>query len=119
MTWENEYEDIYEAMNLLEKAVRSRDEDGVVAGIEAWLNEPDQDSPDFTEALAQGVQDAVTHAMSINEGKITITIMRPGESMIRFEWLDDDDEEPSGAFNKVVLGAVKRALHGGADAHPS
>jgi len=113
MTWENEYEDIYEAMNLLEKAVLSRDEDGVVAGIEAWLNEPDQDSPNFTEALAQGVQDAVTHAMSINEGKITITIMRPGESMIRFEWLEGDDEGPSDTFNKAVLGAVQRALQEG------
>jgi len=113
MTWENENEDIYEAMNLLENAVLRRDADRVVAGIEAWLAEPDQDSPDFAEALAQGVQDAVTHAMSIDEGNITITIMRPGESMIRFEWLDDDDEEPSDTFNKAVLGAVKRTLRKG------
>ena len=111
MTWENEYEDIYEAINLLENAVLRRDADRVVAGIEAWLREPDQDSPDFAEALAQGVQDAVTHAMSINEGSITITIMRPGESMIRFELLEGG--EPSKTFDQIVINAVKMALKEG------
>ena len=111
MTWENEYEDIYEALNLLEKAVLGRDTDRVVDGIEAWLREPDQDSPDFAEALAQGVQDAVTNAMSIDEGKFTITIMRPGDSMIRFEWVDGD--EPSKTFDQTVINAVKMALKEG------
>jgi hypothetical protein len=108
MTWVNEYEDIYEIMNLLEDAVRRRNADAVVDGIESWLIEPDQDKAEFAEALAQGVQDAITHAMSINEGKTTITIMEPGEAMIRFE--QHDEEEPSKAFNGAVISAVKRVL---------
>ena len=114
MTWENEYEDIYEAMNILENAVSRRDADTrVVDGIEAWLNEPDQDSPDFAEALAQGVQDAVTNAVSVNGGNVTITIMRPGDSMIRFEFLEGEDTEPTEpteAFDQAVIGAVKQVL---------
>lgn len=111
MTWVNEYEDIYEIMNLLEDAVRRRNADAVVDGIESWLREPDQDKAEFDEAMAQGIQDAITNAISVNEGKTTITIMRPGEAMTRFEWLDDDDEEePSKAFNWAVISAVKRVL---------
>ena len=111
MTWENEYKDIYEIMNLLENAVRRRNADAVADGIESWLRDLDQDKAEFAETLAQGVQDAITHAMSINEGNSTITIMQPGEAMIRFEWLDDDDkEESSKAFNWAVISAVKRVL---------
>ncbi len=108
MSKEFEYDDIYEAMNILERAVRTRSEDYVVAGVDAWLSEPDQDTPHFAEALAQGVQDAVTHAMSIDECNITITIMRPGDSMIRFEFPEGD--EPSETFDQAVLSAVKRVL---------
>lgn len=109
MTWKNQYEDIYEAMNILENAVSRRDAaTRVVDGIEAWLREPDQDSPDFAEALAQGIQDAITNAISVNEGNITITIMRPGDSMSRFEFLED--AEPSKTFDQAVIGAVKRVL---------
>jgi len=111
VTEENKYADIYGVMNLLVEAVKSRTPDEVMFGIEEWLNEPDQDSPDFIEALAQGVQDAVTHAMSINDGSTTITIMKPGESMIRFELLESG--EPSKVFDQAVLGAVKRALQEG------
>ncbi len=108
MTEENKYADIYGAMNLLLEAIKTRAPDDVMFGIEEWLSEPDQDSPDFIEALAQGVQDAVTHAMSINNGSTTITIMRPGESMIRFELLEGS--EPSKVFDQTVISAVKRVL---------
>ena len=111
MTWENKYEDIYEAMNILENAVSRRDADTrVVDGIEAWLRGPDEGRPDFAEALAQGIQDAVTNAISVNGGNITITIMRPGDSMIRFEFSEYEDAEPSEPFQQAVMNAVKQVL---------
>jgi len=108
---EDKNDDIYRAMNLLDEAVQRRGADEVVDGIEAWLNEDDQDCPDFREALAQGIQDAITHAMIINEGQTTITIIGPGGAMLRFEWFIED--EPSETFNRTVITAMKRVLKDG------
>ncbi|WP_457650843.1 hypothetical protein [Profundibacter sp.] len=111
MTWDNDHEDIYVAMNLLDDAVQKRGHEDAVAGIEAWLNEEDQDRPDFRETLAQGVQDAISHAATINEGKATITIVPPGDGLIRFEWFFED--ENSEEFEQKVINAIKSVLKGG------
>ena len=113
MTWENEHEKIYEAMNLLDEIIQSRGHEAAIDGIEAWLREPDLDRPDFRETLAQGVQDAIAHAANINEGNITITINRAGDEMIRFQWLDGDDEGPSDELKIAAIRAVKQAMKEG------
>jgi len=103
------YEDIYQAMNILDGAIGARSTDDLVGAIEAWLNEPDQDRPDYREILAETVQDAIKHASTINEGKHTITIVAPERgALLRFEWFIED--EPSKTFERTVLQAVKNAL---------
>ena len=108
----DKHADIYHAMNLLDAAVQSRSGAAAIEGIEAWLAEEDQDRPAFREILGQGVQDAIAHATTINEGKNTITIVTDRDSLLRFEWIDDDDEPASSTFKRTVLNAVKKALAG-------
>ncbi len=107
---DNKHADIYGAMNLLDAAIQSHQADAVIEGIEAWLAEDDQDRPAFREMLGQGVQDAIAHATTIDEGKNTITIVTDRDSLLRFEWIDNDDEPASGTFKQTVLNAVKKAL---------
>lgn len=101
---------IYEAMNTLDDTVQSKGADAVEPIIEVWLNEDDQDHPDFRETLAQGVIDAVRHATLIDSGKYTITIVQGGDAMLRFDW--NTRSGHSAMFDQTVLQAIKNALAG-------